>query len=90
MFKTGALTRIKLNTKDLLATTDLYSSNTEGPSVLEQDPVVLGMPKHGTKPQFLLPGAAGSPFQPCTEITITHLSTGIAHIMSTFPSTELP
>lgn len=89
MFKTGALTRMKLNTKDLIATTDLYSSSTEGPSVLGQDPVVLGMSKHGSKPQFLLPGAAGSSFQPCTEITVMQLTTGIAHIMSTFPSTEL-
>lgn len=54
MFKPGTLTRMKWNTKDLVATTDLYSSSTEGPSVLGQDPVLLGMSKPGTKPQCLL------------------------------------
>lgn len=77
MFKTGTLARIKLNTKDLLPTIDLCSSNTEGPSALEQDPVVQGMSKHGTQTKFLLPA--------CTEITIIQLTTGIAHINKHIP-----
>lgn len=67
MFKTETLRSMKLNTNDLLPTIDLCSSNTEGPSALDQDPVVLGMSKRRTKGQRLLQGVTGYMLQPSNE-----------------------
>jgi len=58
---------MKLNTKDILPTIDLYSNNTEGPSALDQDPAVQGMSKHRTKQQCLLRGVTGYTSQPSHE-----------------------
>lgn len=67
MFKTGALRSMKLNTKGLLPTIDLYSSNMERPSAPDQDPIVLGMSKHRTKRQCLLQGVTSCVLQPSSD-----------------------
>lgn len=78
---------MKLSTKDLPLAIDLYSSNTEGPSALDQDLVVLGMPKHGR--QSLLHRITGSTLQPSDEDHHYLANCRHWHIISTYPYTEL-
>ena len=58
---------MKLSTKDILSTIDLYSSSTDGPAAPDQDSVLLGMSERRTKKQYLLQGVPCYTLWPSNE-----------------------